>query len=162
MADAVEAQAFADAGQTLCDLHVGYESVSSASFLVALPVGHALAGHQTLTARQLADVELIDYAVSPSGDDLGLDFVRRIQPARQRASSRYRADSTLSVLALVAAGAGLAVVPAGVDLAGVPNVVFRPLAEPDVTVEFHLLHRNEETDPAVAVFLHGYGLIEHP
>jgi hypothetical protein len=51
------------------------------------------------------------------------------------------------VLALVA------VVPAGVDQAGVPDVVYRSLAEPGRSVEFHLLHRAEETDPAVAAFL---------
>lgn len=34
-----------------------------------------------------------------------------------------------------------------------PDVVYRPLAEPGVTVDFHLLHRATETDPAVSAFL---------
>lgn len=132
--------------------------VSSVSFVVALPAGHALAEHDTLTARHLADVELIEYAAGASGDNAAVEVARRIRPDQRLASSRYRADTTLGVLALVAAGVGLAVVPAGVELAGVPGVVYRPLAEPDVSVEFHLLHRVEETDPAVNAFLKTHGL----
>lgn len=55
--------------------------------------------------------------------------------------------------ALVAAGVGVTVVPAGVHRAAVPNVVYRPLAEPGLTTDFHLLHRTTETAPAVAAFL---------
>jgi DNA-binding transcriptional LysR family regulator len=118
----------------------------SMSFVVALPAGHPLTENANLTADQLAGQQLIEYAVGDSGDDLAPHPVR-LAPAR------YRADTTLSVLALVAAGVGVAVVPAGVDQAGVPDVVYRPLAEPGRSVEFHLLHRAEETDPAVAAFL---------
>lgn len=127
--------------------------VSSVSFVVALPTGHALTDHQNLTASQLADAELIEYTGGQRGDDAVVDVIRRIRPDQRLASARYRADTTLSVLALVAAGVGLAVVPAGVDLAGVPGVVYRPLAEPEVSIEFHLLHRAGETDPAVTAFL---------
>ena len=123
---------------------------SSMSFLVALPAGHPLSGHEALTARQLAGEELIEYSIGDL-DDTGLAW--RTTPIPVPASARYRADSTLSVLALVAAGVGLAVVPSGIDRAAVPDVVYRPLAEPGLTVEFHLLHRAGEPDPAVAAFL---------
>jgi DNA-binding transcriptional LysR family regulator len=126
---------------------------SSVSFLVALPAGHVLARHETLTTEQISGEELVEYAIGDSRDDLGLDVVRRSGLNLWPTSGRCRADSTLTVLALVAAGVGVAVVPAGVDRAGVPDVVYRPLAEPRLTVEFHLLHRAEETAPAVAAFL---------
>ncbi len=126
---------------------------SSVSFIVALPTGHALTGHETLTAEQIAGEELIEYSTGDSRDDLGLDVVRRSGLNLWPTPARYRADSTLSVLALVAAGVGVAVVPAGVDRAAIPDVVYRPLTEPRLTVEFHLLHRAEETAPAVAAFL---------
>ncbi|HEY4457135.1 MAG TPA: LysR substrate-binding domain-containing protein [Pseudonocardiaceae bacterium] len=118
---------------------------SSVPFLVALPAGHPLTEHAYVTADELADAELIEYATGGDQDDL--------TPYLPIPPAHYRADTTLSVLALVAAGVGVAVVPAGVDQAGVPDVVYRPLAEPSLSVEFHLLHRAEETDPAVAAFL---------
>ncbi len=124
--------------------------VSSATFLVALPARHALAAHQTLTAKQIAGEELIAYAID---GDRGRQ-VPDTRPALNPPSSpRHRADSTLTVLALVAAGVGLAVVPAAVQRAGVPEVVYRPLAEPGLPVDFHLLYRATETDPAVSAFL---------
>lgn len=122
---------------------------SSVPFLVALPAGHPLTARNTLTADQLAGQDVVEYAGGDSQDYPAPYPVRRIGLA----PARYRADSTLSVLALVAAGVGVAVVPLGVDQAGVPDVVYRPLDEPGLSVEFHLLHRAEETDPAVAAFL---------
>ena len=118
---------------------------SAMPFLVALPAGHPLAGHEELTVAQLADQESIEYAGSDDPPPHPVRF----------AAARYRADTTLGVLALVAARVGVAVVPAGVERAGVPDVVYRPLAEPGLSVEFHLLHRAEETDPAVAAFVSG-------
>ncbi|GHF70059.1 DNA-binding transcriptional LysR family regulator [Amycolatopsis bartoniae] len=122
---------------------------SSVSFLVALPAGHPLAGHETLSAGQLTGAELIEYATGDDRDEPAFHGLRQLWSS----PARFRADSTLSVLALVAAGVGLAVVPAGVDGAAVPDVVYRPLTEPGLTVGFHLLHRAAETDPAVTAFL---------
>ncbi|WP_051166427.1 LysR family transcriptional regulator [Amycolatopsis orientalis] len=121
---------------------------SSVSFLVALPAGHRLARRRTLTAEQLVGEELVEY-ITGDGDLAPPGFPHRdLAPP-----ARFRADSTLSVLALVAAKAGLAVVPAGVDRAAVPDVVYRPLAEPGRTTDFHLLHRSAEPVPAVAAFI---------
>lgn len=124
--------------------------VSSATFLVALPARHALAAHETLTATQIAGEELIAYAVD---GDRGDQVPPTLRGLNLPPSPRHRADSTLTVLALVAAGVGLAIAPAGVQRAGVPDVVYRPLAEPGLTVDFHLLYRATETDPAVSAFL---------
>ncbi|MFB9927724.1 LysR substrate-binding domain-containing protein [Amycolatopsis halotolerans] len=124
---------------------------SSVSFLVALPAGHRLAEHETLTVEQIDGEELIEYI---TGDgDLVPHGVRRYGADPPSSPARFRGDSTLSVLALVAAGAGLAVAPAGVDRAAVPDVVYRPLAEPGLKTDFHLLHRSDETAPAVAAFV---------
>jgi DNA-binding transcriptional LysR family regulator len=117
--------------------------VGTVPFLVALPVGHPLAERKSLSAKQIDGEELIEYAV---GDALP-------EPVPPRSPARFRADSTLGVLALVAARVGLAVVPVGVDRAAVPDVVYRPLAERGVTVDFHVLRRGTETDPAVLAFL---------
>ena len=124
---------------------------SSVSFLVALPAGHGLAGHRTLTAEQIAGEELVEYITGD--DDLAPRGLLGHRPNLPGSPARFRADSTLSVLALVAAKAGLAVVPAGVEQAGVPDVVYRPLTEPGLTTDFHLLYRSIEPAPAVAAFV---------
>ncbi|MCX5424748.1 LysR substrate-binding domain-containing protein [Streptomyces sp. NBC_00078] len=126
---------------------------SSVSFLVALPAGHVLAGHETLTAEHISGVDMVEYTIDDGPGDLVSDLSRLARLKLWPASSRFRADSTLGVLALVAAGVGVAVVPAGVHRAAVPNVVYRPLAEPGLTIDFHLLHRTTEAAPAVAAFL---------
>ncbi|MEY9855576.1 DNA-binding transcriptional LysR family regulator [Catenulispora sp. GAS73] len=127
--------------------------VSSVGFVVALPTGHALADHERLTVKQIAGEDLIEYAVGAEPDDQVPDALRRAGLALPPSTSRHRADSTLTVLALVAAGVGVAVVPAGVRRAAVPDVVYRPLAGPGLEVGFHLLYRATETDPAVSAFL---------
>ncbi|MFJ9706323.1 LysR family transcriptional regulator [Streptomyces sp. NPDC101234] len=124
----------------------------SVPFLVALPAGHVLAGHETLTAEQISGLDLIKYIID-DGAILLSDLSRLAGLDLWSASGHYRADTTLSVLTLVAAGVGVAVVPAGVHRAVVPDVVYRPLADPGLTVGIHLLHRTTETDPAVATFL---------
>lgn len=121
---------------------------SSVSFLVALPAGHRLARHRTLTVEQLAGEEHIEYIIGDG--DLAPPWPRRREADPP---SRFRADSTLSVLALIAAKVGIAVVPAGVERAAVPEVVYRPLAEPGRATDFHLLHRSTEPAPAVAAFV---------
>ena len=114
----------------------------SVSFVVALPAGHPLAALPTLTLDHIGGEDLIEYALD-----------NPLSGCLVATSARFRADSTLSVLALVAARVGLAVVPAGVDRAAVPDVVYRPLADPGIAVEFHVLRRRDESDPAVAAFL---------
>lgn len=125
---------------------------SSVSFLVALPAGHRLAECPTLSAEQIAGEELIEYI---TGD--GSLSPRGLLRHEATPPARFRADSTLSVLALVAAKVGLAVVPAGVERAAVPDVVYRPLTEPGLTTDFHLLYRSTEPAPAVAAFVRAGG-----
>jgi DNA-binding transcriptional LysR family regulator len=129
--------------------------VSSAAFEVALPAAHPLAGHETLTVEDIAGEELIEYAVGTEPADQYPDILRRAGLPLMQPGAHHRADSTLTVLALVAAGVGIAVAPAWVHRAAVPEVVYRPLTGPGLAVEFHLLYRTTETDPAVSAFLRG-------
>ncbi|MET7990788.1 LysR substrate-binding domain-containing protein [Amycolatopsis sp. NPDC005232] len=62
---------------------------------------------------------------------------------------RHRAGSTLSVLELVAARVGVALVPDRVDRIAVPSVVYRPLSGLGAKAEFSVVQRADETNPAV-------------
>ncbi|MEV0074090.1 MULTISPECIES: LysR family transcriptional regulator [unclassified Amycolatopsis] len=127
------------------------EPVYSADFLLALPSHHPLAVHDVVPAEALRGPELIGYATGTHEDPipdalrarLGLD----VEP------TRHRAGSTLSVLELVAAGVGIALVPDGVDRIAVPSVVYRALSGFGAKAEFSLVHRTDETNPAVVAFL---------
>ncbi|QRP48098.1 LysR family substrate-binding domain-containing protein [Amycolatopsis sp. FDAARGOS 1241] len=130
----------------LASAHIG-----SLSFPVALPTGHALTRHRKLTADHLLGEELIEYSLGDNRDNTAAEVLSQAALTLRPTPARHRADTTLTVLALVSAGA--AIVPAGVQRAAVPDVEYRPLTDPDLTVDFDLLHRSTEPDPAVTAFL---------
>ncbi|MFI5613822.1 LysR family transcriptional regulator [Amycolatopsis sp. NPDC051903] len=127
--------------------------IGSLSFVVALPTGHPLTRHKTLTTHDLRDEDLIEYSLGGNPDDAPAEVLSQAALKPRPTPARYRADTTLTVLALVSAGAAAAIVPAGVHRAAVPDVEYRPLTDPNLTVDFHLLHRSDEPDPAVTAFL---------
>jgi DNA-binding transcriptional LysR family regulator len=65
----------------------------------------------------------------------------------------HRVSSTLSVLALAAAGLGVALVPAPLDKVAIPHLTYRPVAETDIVADLLLLSRANETEGAVRAFL---------
>jgi DNA-binding transcriptional LysR family regulator len=65
----------------------------------------------------------------------------------------HRVSSTLTVLALVAAGFGVAIVPAPVSRVEIQNVTYRPIIETEILADLMLLSRANETSGAVLAFL---------
>jgi len=59
----------------------------------------------------------------------------------------------LSVLALAAAGLGVALVPAPIDQVTIPNLIYRPIVETDMSADLLLFSRANETGGAVLAFL---------
>jgi DNA-binding transcriptional LysR family regulator len=59
----------------------------------------------------------------------------------------------LTVIGLVAAGSGLALVPESFHYMNVPSVVFRPLADIELVSELAVAYRRDERSPAVRWFL---------
>lgn len=123
--------------------------VGSWPFLVALSTDHPLAKKKRITLASLAKVSLLLYA---AGDgDGGLAYLQQwigttAVPSRQVAS-------TLSVLALAAAGVGVALVPAPCGALDIPHIAYRPLADNNITSDLVLLHRSAETSGAVLAFV---------
>jgi DNA-binding transcriptional LysR family regulator len=66
---------------------------------------------------------------------------------------RSHAASKLSILALVAAGFGVAVVPQSQAEAGFPGVAFRPIDEPDALLQVDLAWMPEAEEPALGRFV---------
>jgi DNA-binding transcriptional LysR family regulator len=118
----------------------------------AMREDHPLAGRQLLTKADLAEETLI---LPTSGTDR-LTIAERIRPSagaggRGGAPVRY-VPTTLGVLAIAAAGLGVAIVPEETSALAVSDLVYRPIAEvrgPDLLV----LTRHDETLGPVLAYL---------
>jgi DNA-binding transcriptional LysR family regulator len=64
-----------------------------------------------------------------------------------------RRKASLFVVGLVAAGAGVALVPESLHYMSVPSVVFRSLADIELISELGVAYRRDERSPAVSWFL---------
>lgn len=140
--DAVDLQ-LVDADQP-CDLRIisrtlrhereAFLSLWRERYVVALPRTHALASHKTLRASDLAGARLVarchcEHAARFAGPGQRFDVVA-IAPTEEWA------------LALVGAGAGLAIIPEGVASHD-PAIVLRPLRDPQARREVGLAHSTE-------------------
>ncbi|MGV9263514.1 LysR family transcriptional regulator [Kitasatospora sp. NPDC003701] len=111
---------------------------------VALPAGHPLAGRRGLA---LADLSAARWLEAP---DLA-PTAARLRAATAvdgfRPAVRYLGTDVRGLLALVAAGHGLAVLPAAVA-AGAPGVVAVPVREPRLVHRTELVHGSLPEGPA--------------
>jgi DNA-binding transcriptional LysR family regulator len=124
------------------------QALLSEPVMVVLPYGHPLSQHPTISLKTLAGEPLIQYARSQKRYTHD-----QIEAMCHRAGFSPRvvqeAASEQAVIGLVAAGLGISVVPASLTSLRTPEVVYRPLVEPSVNVEYSLVWRQSE--PAIAV-----------
>ncbi|HZZ06773.1 LysR substrate-binding domain-containing protein [Paraburkholderia sp.] len=132
------------------DGRLTYEPIGTWRILAALPSDHELASKKRLTARMLTKAPLILYAAHEADESL----VRALREVLDRPPKVvYQAANTLSVLALVAAGLGLALVPAPIAQITLPGVVYRPLDLPGLTMDLMRISRADESSGAVRAFM---------
>lgn len=123
--------------------------IGSWPFVVAMPEDHPLAARRRLTPKAIASQPLIVFAMGEADDDL----LAILQAAMGRPPQvAHRVGSTLTVLALVAAGLGIAVVPVPVAEVRISTLVYRPLDAPGLVADLMLLGREGETTGAVIAF----------
>jgi DNA-binding transcriptional LysR family regulator len=114
--------------------NLSVRQVGSWSWEVVMSQRHRLARKRELAAADLRDESFINYAAD--GDDVGqVPMLRQVLGREPRIA--HKLSSTLSVLAVAAAGLGLALVPATLKRIATPNVVYRKLA--DRTLESRLV-----------------------
>ncbi|MCS0603445.1 LysR substrate-binding domain-containing protein [Streptomyces sp. LP11] len=116
---------------------------------VALRHDHELATAGAVTTSRLAERDLIVFAAREEDETV----LARLGPAATGHRARVQVVSgTLGVLALAAAGAGVAVVPAVTERIALPDLVYRPLLGadgPDVVS----VSRAEELSGSVKAFV---------
>lgn len=132
------------------DERLMYESIGAWRILVALPGDHELAGRKRLNPRMLESAPLIVYAAQDADESL-VHALRQVLDSPPEVT--YQAASTLSVLALVASGLGIALVPEPIAQITLPGVVYKPLDLPGLSMDLMRISRVDESSGAVRTFL---------
>ncbi|MBX6390268.1 MAG: LysR family transcriptional regulator [Frankia sp.] len=132
----------------LASVHVATERL-----LLAAPSGHALAARPAASVRDLAGMPLILPAAHGSGGIHG----RLVQLLRDHDVEPrvVQADIWLmqTIVGLVSAGVGLAIVPESASVIRADQVTYLPLVEPGATVELYVNYRAGHREAPVRHFL---------
>lgn len=123
----------------------------SEPLLLAVQATHALAARERIAGANLAGQPFIQYSATEGKyfhDLIGSVLAGTGRPPRVV----QQMSQTHSVLALVRAGLGVALVPASAQHLHFPDVVFRPIWRDDVRAEVHLVWRDANHNPACPVF----------
>lgn len=118
--------------------------------LVAMADDHPLASQAALTIAMLVEEPLIFYDTHGADEPL-YTAITTIMGHTPRIA--HCTASTLSVLALAAAGQGLALVPDPLKHVSIPGLVYRPLDAPELSANLMLISRQKENNGAVQAFL---------
>lgn len=120
--------------------------------LLALPAGHRLAGRQSV---ELGEVAGDPFVVQPRelAATLYDRLVRLAANAGFHPVIRQHAQQINGLLALVAAGIGLALVPASMQVVKLAGVSYVPLADPDAYLLLAVASHAENPSPVVLQFL---------
>jgi DNA-binding transcriptional LysR family regulator len=128
------------------------ETIQRETIVVALPEEHALAGAESIAITQLRNETFVLLARTESPgvyDSLALTLSELAGNPR----AVQEADDMQTLIGLVAAGIGVALVPGSVSLLERPGVVYRKLAGRAPTVELALAWRSGPVSPVAQAFL---------
>ncbi|WUJ56481.1 LysR family transcriptional regulator [Kribbella sp. NBC_00382] len=120
--------------------------------VVLLPISHPLASRVNLNLADLAGESFISYPSSPPSS-----VFRTVQAACRQAGFtpkvRQEAAETSSLVALVAAGLGIALAPASVRHLRINGVTHRPIIGTDVTLSLAIAYKSGPVPPLVRGYL---------
>jgi DNA-binding transcriptional LysR family regulator len=121
-------------------------------FVVALGADHPLAGRKRLSLRQLADEPFL---ITPREEAVGFydDIVGLCQRAGFTPRIAHETRPFATLIGLVGAGLGIAVVPESMRQISVAEVVYRSLSDADARTAFALASREREPSPIVHRFI---------
>lgn len=133
--------------ETSADLQ--YQRVAREPMLLAIPAGHPLARKPRVRQADLAGQPLIMYS-RREGQYFHDRIVGLFASAEARPRYLHHIGQTHTIMALVRAGIGLAIVPASAQHLRFENVAFKPLWRRDVQAEVYLAWRGDSRNPALA------------
>jgi DNA-binding transcriptional LysR family regulator len=129
--------------------HLHFECIRRAAIRVALPVGHALCAGERVEIAALADQAFI--SLGGAFPDYPGWLARLCAAAGFAPRIAHEADTSATLLGLVSAGVGVAVLPALHD-PPVFEVAFRPLAPAPPEFEFDVAWRRDDR----SIVLHNF------
>jgi DNA-binding transcriptional LysR family regulator len=126
--------------------------VSSQPFMACLPASHPLAKKRMLPLESLKDeaFAIVMRAVSPDYHDR---ILAACADAGFEPSLAFELRHWLSVVSVIAQGLGVGLVPAALQQAGLPGVVFLPLEQALAPYDTHCLWRTGRDAAALGAFL---------
>jgi len=128
------------------------EVVREEPLVVLLPVNHPLASRVDLDLTDLRNEDFISYPSSPPSSV----FLTTTDACRQVGFTpriHQEVAETASLVALVAAGLGVALAPSSVRHLRIPGVTHRPLRAPETTVTLALAYKQGPVPPVVRGYL---------
>ena len=125
-----------------------YHRVAREPMMLALPAQHPLAARARPRLRDLAGQPLIMYS-EKEGRYFHDKIVALFAASGSQPDYVHHIGQTHTIMALVRAGIGLAIVPASASHLRFENVVFRPLWRADVFAEIYLAWRADARNPAM-------------
>jgi DNA-binding transcriptional LysR family regulator len=121
--------------------------------VVALPGGHPLTRRKSIPLKALSDEIFVTYR-RPEGPGLSDVIEAACHAAGFNPRSGQEAPRPASALNLVAAGAGVCIVPASLQRMHLDGVTYRPLAGgPPLKAPLTLMARRDDASPALSNFL---------
>jgi DNA-binding transcriptional LysR family regulator len=130
-----------------------FELLRRDAIVAALPVAHPLAGGDTVSLHALATAPMIFHprAISPGLHD---GILKAFSAAGQTPRIGQEAQFTPTILSLVSAGLGYALIPESAKALPYRNIVFLPVADlpTDLTWGLHLVSRPDMPQLTTKVF----------
>lgn len=126
--------------------------VHSEHLMVAVPEGHPLASQATISVKDLRDQTFISPQFNES-EGFSEVIGRLAATGSFQAAPAYRVNDFITATSMAAAGYGIAIVPASIQLLRQPGVVFKPIRDFKELVHLALAFRKREASPAVKSFV---------
>ena len=121
-------------------------------FVAVVPTGHKFSGEKTLTLAQMADQPLIQIYASANRD-----FSRRMFGALldkgHKLNIVQEVSDTHTLIGLVAAGVGLSLVPASLQILQIAQVRYIPLREKTPMTTLQLVYNKENSSAVLRNFV---------
>ena len=136
-------------GGQATDSSLLFERIGTWPLVVAMPEDHPLAGQHPLQVPMLGNEPLIVYAAHGADEHM----LAALRLVLGREPKVLRTVSTLSVLAFVASGLGVALVPTPLMNMAIPGLIYRTLDDAQPRADLLLISRVDETNGAVRAFL---------
>jgi DNA-binding transcriptional LysR family regulator len=118
----------------------------SAPLLAAMPETHVLTRGKGIFVKELKDVPLIVYP-RDSGVGLYWKILDLCSKAGFRPAVMQEAREASTMIGLVSAGSGVAIVPNDVQCIRLPGVFYSPILDKDAVSSLYLAHRDADGNP---------------